>query len=369
MTQTLALLIDAYRLLNARKIFWFTLALTALVVLSFAFVGINDVGIRIIAWDIEVPGVNLLSGWTEAFFYKAIFLNLGINIWLTWVATVLGLITTASIFPEFISAGSIEVVLSKPIGRLRLFITKYITGLLFVTLQVSVFAFGSFMVIGLKSGIWMPGIFVSIPIVVIFFSYLYGICTFFGVLTRSTIAALLLTILCWFCIFIVQTSEGTLLFFVKYQEQKVQTLEDDLQRSKDRLAEVENPEDKERWDFLHETIEVRTKTLDDARESSGIALAHDILMVAVTVLPKTDMTIGLLERWTIDLSDLPQSNSNRPPPVITDDGEFEANEQEIARSMERELRERSPLWILGTSILFELFVCGIAGWLFCRRDY
>ena len=50
MTQTLALFIDAYRLLNARKIFWITLVLSLLVVSSFALVGIHDGGISI-AWS------------------------------------------------------------------------------------------------------------------------------------------------------------------------------------------------------------------------------------------------------------------------------------------------------------------------------
>ncbi|MAB83533.1 MAG: hypothetical protein CMJ24_08885 [Phycisphaerae bacterium] len=368
MIQTLALFSDAYRLLNARKIFWFTLLLTALVVLAFLMVGIHETGIRIIVWDIDLP-INTSSGWSESLFYKTIFMNLGVKIWLTWVATILGLITTASIFPEFISTGSIEVILSKPIGRFRLFLTKYATGLLFVTLQVSVFTVGSFLVIGIKSGIWMPGIFIAIPIVVLFFSYLYAICAFFGVVTKSTIAALLLTILCWFCIFIVQTSETTLLFFVKYQEQEIQAFEDDLQRSKERLAGVEDPDDHERWKFLYETIEVREKNLKEANESNGVRLTHNIIMGALTVLPKTDATIELLERWTIDLSDLPQSNPDTPPPFVTEDGDFEANEQEITRSMSQDLKSRSPLWIIGTSLLFELFVCGFAGWLFCRRDY
>ena len=53
MTQTLALFIDAYRLLNARKIFWFTLVLSLLVVSSFALVGIHDEGISIAWWNLD----------------------------------------------------------------------------------------------------------------------------------------------------------------------------------------------------------------------------------------------------------------------------------------------------------------------------
>ena len=142
MTQIIALFVDAYRLLNARRIFWFTLILTGLVVLCFALIGINEQGIRIIAWDLEIPGINTKSGYTPEFFYKVTFNNLGIGIWLTWVATVLGLVTTSGMFPEFISTGSIDLILSKPIGRMRLFVIKYLSGLLFVILQVCVFCVG-----------------------------------------------------------------------------------------------------------------------------------------------------------------------------------------------------------------------------------
>ena len=58
MTQTLALFLDAYRELNARKLFWITLVISGVVVLAFALIGINEQGLRIIAWDVSIPGLN-----------------------------------------------------------------------------------------------------------------------------------------------------------------------------------------------------------------------------------------------------------------------------------------------------------------------
>ena len=46
MIQTWALLLDAYRELNAKKLFWITLILSALAVASFAFVGVNATASR-----------------------------------------------------------------------------------------------------------------------------------------------------------------------------------------------------------------------------------------------------------------------------------------------------------------------------------
>ena len=179
MTQTIALLIDAYRDLNARKLFWFTMILSRLVVACMAAVGTGEKGLKILVWELGIPMINneLIS---EDLFYKSVFSGLGISTWLTWAATILALISTANIFPELISSGSIELLLSRLIGRLRLFLTKYFTGLLFVALQVLVFATSSFLVIGPRGGVWEPGLFVAVPLVVTFFSYLFCICVLIG---------------------------------------------------------------------------------------------------------------------------------------------------------------------------------------------
>src|SRR5258705_12779130 len=88
----------------------------------------------------------------------------------------------ASIFPDFTAGGSVDLYLSRPISRLRLFLTKYATGLLFVALQVAVFASACFLVIGIRGGAWEPRIFLSIPLVVLVFSLLFCICVLLGLL-------------------------------------------------------------------------------------------------------------------------------------------------------------------------------------------
>jgi len=128
--QTLAIFLDAYRDLNARKLFWVTLILTAVFVGAFALLGVNDKGLKVIAWQIEMPRQMALYA------YKSTFRPLIISVWLTWAATILALISTAGIFPDLITGGSIELYLSKPLGRARLFAPKYPAGLALGTLQV-----------------------------------------------------------------------------------------------------------------------------------------------------------------------------------------------------------------------------------------
>ena len=187
MSQTLAIFLDAYRELNAKRMFWVTLALSGLFIGGFALLGIGNGSLTVLGFDFPVPMPELM--------YKVVLRQAVIGFWLAWGATVLALVSTAGIFPDFLAGGSVDLYLAKPIGRVRLFLTKYAAGLLFVLLQVLVFTVGAFLVAGLRAGQWEPSLFLAVPLVVCFFSYLYAVCVLLGVLTRSTIAALLLSAL------------------------------------------------------------------------------------------------------------------------------------------------------------------------------
>ena len=217
--QTAAVFVDAYRELNHRKMFWVVLIISGLVVIAFAGVGINEKGLTVFGWSLPLPfNTNIMS---RADFYKLMFDNLGVGFWLSWLATALALISTAGIFPDMLTGGAIDLYLSKPISRLRLFLTKYLSALLFVALQVGLFTFASFLVLGFRGGVWLWGLFLTIPIMLLFFSYLYSVCALLGIMTRSTLAALLLTLLVWFGIWVIHATEASLLMFKLRNEQEV----------------------------------------------------------------------------------------------------------------------------------------------------
>jgi len=245
--QTLAMLVDSYRELSARKLFWLSMILSGVVVLAFAVIGINAEGITLLGYEVGLP-IFSTKLMTVPTFYKYLFTTLGVGIWLTWAAAILALVSTAGIIPEFVASGAIETTLSKPIGRVRLLLTKYCCSLLFVGLQVGVFTFCSFLVIGLRGGTWEPGLFWAVPLVLLFFSYLYCVCTLLGLLTRSSIAALLLTVLVWFCIFIMHSGEQALLMFRKQYEVAVVMHDEAIGKLEKKLAEAKRVESEEPLD-------------------------------------------------------------------------------------------------------------------------
>lgn len=170
MTQTLALLLDAYRELNSKKLFWFTLAISCLIALAFAAIGIDENGLSLLWWEIgDIGGFVNSDIIPKDQFYKMMFANFGVGFWLGWIATILALVSTSGMIPDFIAGGAVELTLSKPVGRVRLFLTKWAVGLLFVALQVAVFTLACFLIIGIRGGSWTPRVFLAIPIVVLFF--------------------------------------------------------------------------------------------------------------------------------------------------------------------------------------------------------
>jgi hypothetical protein len=58
MTQTSAILLAAYRNLNSRKLFWITLAISAIGVLAFALIGVNARGFRLAFWQFDNSLLN-----------------------------------------------------------------------------------------------------------------------------------------------------------------------------------------------------------------------------------------------------------------------------------------------------------------------
>ncbi len=353
MRQTLAIFHEAYRGLRARKMFWIVLFLSFFVVTSFAFIGVSDKGLTVLTWELEFgPTAKELS---PATLYKTMFVTLGIEIWLTWIAAILALISTAGIFPSFIAKGAIDLVVARPISRLRLFLTQYAAGLLFVTLQIAVFCVVSFLVIGVRGGVWEPGLFLAVPLVVCFFSYLYCVCVLLGLLTRSTVAALLLTLLFWFVVFSVHSTETGLLAAKKMAQNELLTPRRGIivtpgTTRPHRFPDTSPPHVPNRTDAESE---------EEGKAVQYLDIAYRLTHALKTTLPKTTETIDLLERALIATADLPKLNS----------GPAHEAQQQVAEELVREFRSRSAWWILGTSLAFEAVILALGGWVFSRRDF
>ncbi|CAN5726045.1 hypothetical protein BH11PLA1_BH11PLA1_05460 [soil metagenome] len=379
MRQTAAIFIDAYRELNHKKMFWISLGISALVVSMFAALGINERGITILWWQLDIPvNTAILS---PSFFYKFLFLQFGVNLWITFGAMGLALVSTASTFPDMVTAGSIELVLSRPISRVRYFFTRFLCSMLFVFLQTLLFAVLAFAVIGLRGGQWIWAVFATVPVALLMFSYLFSISVLVGVVTRSTVAAVLSVALFWPVAALVVKAEHQVLEFVVSSEM---TLDRQDHTIADRTAQLalERPrtEAKQEGAMSPERIKSLGDALvraNESREQTLDSLAtrkawHRLMYAGYVFVPKTGETVDLLTRI------LRASGSDfvrileRELPIPENKRNFFADTREARAAeyrAEEIILERSLWFVVGTSIAFEMVVLGAAAWIFCRRDF
>lgn len=370
--QTAAMFVDAYRELNSRKLFWITLIISGIVMGAFALLGIGDDGLTFLGRNLGNFTDNGPAG-----LYSSIFSIVVIGAWLTWGAVILALISTAGIFPDFMAGGSIELYVCRPMSRFRLFLTRYMMGLLFATLQVTIFCIASFVVFGLRAHIWEPRILLGIPLVVCMFSYLFGICVLVGVLTRSTITAILLTIGIWAMLSMAQRAENGLLTVQLIAEYKAkvawtQQAAIDRQISQIRANSSATTQQAERLANLSsrsQTLATEAQASHAAAEAYG--LWHRWLYKTITILPKTKETTDMLDRW-LPLDGGAQGDQRQRQMLDDSNDELrsELQAQEAGgRGAVQTLRNRSAGWVIGTSLAFEAVTVLLAAWLFCRRDY
>jgi len=239
MRQTLAIFLDAYRELNSKKLFWIVMAISLAVVVALAIPTNNERGIQMFGVTVELPLVSSKEISPKGF-YAFILSWVGVNWWLTWGAILLALVSTAGMIPDMVSSGSIELSLSRPIGRLRLFLTKYAAGLLFVAAQSAVFGIGAWLVMGIRGGSWSPTPLMAIPIATLVFSYVFCICVLIGMATRSTLLALLGTVIIWLGIWAFTTTEGILQSERVRSESEVVRIDSQLGQLRDTLKAVDD---------------------------------------------------------------------------------------------------------------------------------
>lgn len=371
MTQVIALLVDAYRELNARKLFWLTLAISGMVVLGFGSVGFTDTGVSILfgVWEVESM-INANSPLARPL-YMGIFSYFIVSIWMTWAATILALVSTTSIFPDFIAGGAIDIVLAKPISRLRLFIIKYLASLLFVILQVAIFSGGIFLCVGWRLDEWNFKIFLAVPIIALFFSYLFAVNVFVGVWTRSGLTALLMTMLFWFGLFSITSTVEILRTIQVEQELTAARALKSIERKTEQLKALVDDESvgiSSRRSKLESEIAAHETTRQERLELAGkLDVWYRPISYCLFVLPKPSETVGILSRSLKDPSGLNimdilegagQNNGGRDPDRINAD-----------KAVRDEVDQHSLWYVIGTSLGFELFVLAGAAWIFCRRDF
>lgn len=137
-----------------------------------------------------------------------------------WVVLLAGVIVTAGFIPNMLRKGAIDLLLTKPMSRPLILLYKYLGGLLFVFILTTFTVGGVWLAIGVRTGIWAPGLLYSIFGITFYFAILYACSTLVGVLTRNTIVSIVVTIVFWFTVWLIGTIHNTVTVLANLEVQR-----------------------------------------------------------------------------------------------------------------------------------------------------
>jgi ABC-type transport system involved in multi-copper enzyme maturation permease subunit len=105
----------------------------------------------------------------------------------------LAISATAFFVPRMLEKGTADLYFHKPVSRTWLLLSRYFAGLVFIALLGTVLVGGMYLGLALVSGYHDPGILVAAPQLVYLFALVFPFAVLCGVVTRSTVASILLT--------------------------------------------------------------------------------------------------------------------------------------------------------------------------------
>jgi hypothetical protein len=132
-------------------------------------------------------------------------------------------LVTASMIPQAFEAGSVDLLLSKPISRSLLFLSKFIGGCAFIAINAAYLIGGLWLVLGLRFGLWNARLLWAIPLYLFLFAIYYGVSALAGVMWRNAIVSVVMAIVFWFVCWSLGTANG-LVETLALTPRKLQTL-------------------------------------------------------------------------------------------------------------------------------------------------
>jgi len=122
-----------------------------------------------------------------------------------------GIIATASLLPDALEKGTVDMYLSRPMWRWELLLGKHLGATAVLGVTILGFMTGLWLVVGLRVGYWNHAVIPAALLITLIFLSLYALVVFLGVASRSTPVAILGTFLYYFILDgILESRERTL---------------------------------------------------------------------------------------------------------------------------------------------------------------
>lgn len=110
----------------------------------------------------------------------------------------LSIFAVSSFIPSLLEKGNVDLFLSKPISRPQIILGKFFGGVLVVLANIFYLVFGLYLLLGLKFGNWELYAFNAVIITTFTFASLYAMIIFIGIITRSSVLAMMVSYVIFF---------------------------------------------------------------------------------------------------------------------------------------------------------------------------
>lgn len=124
------------------------------------------------------------------------------------IGLLVAVLVTAPIIPQTFDPGSLHLLLSKPINRSLLYVTKFLGGCAFVLLAATYLFIGLWLLLGWRMGVWEPRLLWCIPIYGFVFAIYYSVAALAGLFWRNTIVSIIVAMLFWGLCFGIGIADG-----------------------------------------------------------------------------------------------------------------------------------------------------------------
>ena len=195
MSSLIAIAYDTLTLLCRRRLFWLNVWLSVVVVLVVASMSCHgtgwSLGFGLKSW----PSGYLVKGspWESTLFFGVV--QRATLWWVAGAAPLLALFSMASVVPKTLKSGQAALLFTKTQSRAAVLLGRFAGGVIFAAIPALICVTGLFLTLGWRLGVWEIRLFLALPFALLLFSALAAVTVMLGVLTKSSSASLVVTLI------------------------------------------------------------------------------------------------------------------------------------------------------------------------------
>jgi ABC-2 type transport system permease protein len=200
----LTIILNTFREALAKKIFIGYYIIYTIIIIVFLFaVNLDTVEGVISLTDVQQSVVSLQAIMTSVSYLLVL---------------IFCIISSASFIPSMVDKGTIDLLLSKPLSRFNILLSKYIGAVVFVGISLVYFIGAIWLILSVKSGFWNFNFLYTILSLTFAFAVMYSIVVLIGLTTQSSIIAILVNLFLLFVLCPVLAARETVIFSFVHNE-------------------------------------------------------------------------------------------------------------------------------------------------------